>query len=144
MDVNSPRKLLDLTLERDGAAAVPLADLEAKQLVIPPGRFGGVRVFAATGDGDQALPTEQQQVAVRDLRTGVGERNELWLIGWRHDWTRKTKKARRRTQCPTTGSLDAALVTVASAGYRLTSYTLAQGVARFQQLFLATPRRRSV
>ncbi len=84
MDVNSPWKLFDLTCERDGPAAVPLADFKAEQLVVPPGCLSCVRMFTAPGDGNQVVPTEEQQVAIRDALSGVGERYEMWLFGRRH------------------------------------------------------------
>jgi hypothetical protein len=37
-------------------------------------------VFTATGDGDQAPSTKQQQVAVGDLRRCEGERDEFFCV----------------------------------------------------------------
>ena len=78
-------KIFDLAPERDSPAAVPLADFEAKKIVTPPGGFGGVRMLAPPGESDQAVPSEEQQVAVRDVLAGVGKGHELWLFGWRHE-----------------------------------------------------------
>jgi len=107
MDVDPARGFLHLTFERNRPATVPLADLQTKQLVVPPGHLGCVRVLAAAGDCDQAVPPKQQQVAVRDVLACVGERNEMWLLDRCHDWLAKRKKPVAGRAGPTTGSLDA-------------------------------------
>jgi hypothetical protein len=72
-------------------------------------------MFAASGDGDEAPPAEEQQVAVGDLGSRGGEVDVGWVVGG-HDWIAKpqavlfrfvgesfrfvvaTKKARRGTR----------------------------------------------
>lgn len=84
MHVDPARAFFHLTLERNGAAAVPFADFEAKQFVRPPRRLGCMGMLASPSDRNQVAPSEEQQVAVRDALASVGERHEMWLLAVGH------------------------------------------------------------
>ncbi len=58
VDIDASGEFLDLAFERDSATAVPFADFETEQVVVPPSGFGGVGMRAAAGDGDQVAAAE--------------------------------------------------------------------------------------
>ena len=60
VNIDSCGELFDLAFERDGAAAVPLANFDTEELVAPPRGFRGVGVCSAAGDCDEAAAAEQQ------------------------------------------------------------------------------------
>ncbi len=80
IDIDPAGELFHLAFERDGPAAVPLANFHAEQVAFPPGGFGGVRMRAPSGDRNRIAAAKQQQVAVGDAMLRLRERQESCVV----------------------------------------------------------------